>query len=575
MKSSDAALKERGDALACESALRFFALVATASLLSVAADQCRAQVQQPVPAEPPLELPSFEPEEPTPSLRLPTPAPVPEERFPTLRVFVRNFVISGNTVFTTAELDVITAPYENREITNEELQEVQHRLTLHYVNAGYINSGAVIPDQQVADGIVRIDIVEGRLTDISVEGTQTLKPEFVADRLELGAGPPLNVNELGERVQILTQSPFIRRINADLKPGAKPGEARLDARIEEPTPYQLTLGVDNQVVPSLGDVRGFAQGTAYNLTGRGDVLRAEVDFAQGMQDLFGSYSLPLTARDLRLTLLGETETTEVVNDFQFLDITSEFWSLGFRLSQPIYQTPQDTLTLGVGFDRRHSQTFLLGRGFPFSPGVEPNGDSDVSVIRFSQEFIRRSRNQVLAARSTFSFGIDAFGATVNDSGPSAEYFAWLGQFQWARRLDDRGSQLLLRIDTQLTPDELLPMEQFAVGGALSVRGYQENALVRDYGFSGSLEYRYPVVHKNGRSILQLAAFVDGGGAWYNGVSTPDPTTIWSPGVGILYDPHPRVHAELYYGIAMEDIPFAEDSLSNDGIHFQVVVSLFD
>ena len=534
-----------------------------------------AQIQRPRQPEPPPELPSLEPERPSPPIQLPPLRPVPEERLPTFRVFVREIELSGNTVFSDAELGEITAPYENREITNEELQEIQHRLTLHYVERGYINSGAVIPDQRVTDGVVRIDIVEGRLTEITVEGTKTLLPVFVSERLELGAGPPLNVNELGERIQILTQSQFIERINADLKPGARPGEARLEAKIEEPRPYQLSFIVDNQLVPTLGDVRGVVQGTHYNLTGYGDILSAEAEFAEGLQDFFGSYSRPLNARDTRLHLLAETEDTKVVNDFEFLNIRSEFWSLGFRLTHPVYRTPQDTFTLGLGVDRRHSQTSILGTGFAFSRGVEPDGVSDVTVIRFSQEYVGRSRNQVFAARSTFSFGIDAFDATVNSTGPSAEYFAWLGQLQWARRLDDRGSQLLFRLDTQLTPDELLPMEQFSVGGARSVRGYQENQLVRDYGFSASLEYRYPVYQKNGRNVIQLAAFVDGGGAWNNDAPNPDPSTIWSPGVGILFDPSPRLHAELYWGIGIEDVPNQEDSLSNDGIHFQLVANLFD
>lgn len=544
--------------------------------VSLAAGPCLAQVPQPRPPAPPapLELPEFAPE-PAPPFRLPPVTPVPEERFPPIRVFVRDFELSGNTVFSDAELGEITAPFENREITSEELQEVQHRLTLHYVNRGYINSGAVLPDQQVTDGVVRIQIVEGRLTDIAVTGTKTLLPEFVSERLELGAGPPLNVNELGERIQILTQSPFISRISADLKPGDRPGEARLTADIEEPRPYQIQFNVDNQVVPTLGDVRGSVRGTHQNLTGWGDVLTAELEVADGLHSIFSSYSRPVNARDTRIELHGEKEDTNVVNEFEFLDIKSKFWSLGFRVTHPFYLNPQDTLTLSAGLDRRHSQTFILGSGFAFSQGVEPDGRSNVTVMRLGVEFVRRSRNQVLAARSTFSFGIDAFNATVNRTGPSAEYFAWLGQFQWARRVGEQGGQILLRLDTQLTTDQLLPMEQYSVGGTRSVRGYQENQIVRDYGFSASLEYRHPVYQKNGRNVVQLAAFVDGGGAWNNDTPNPEPRIIWGPGIGLLYDPSPRIHAELYWAIGIEDVDNQEDSLANDGIHFQLVANMFD
>ena len=514
-----------------------------------------------------------------PRLTLPPIAPTPrqpDELAPGIRVFVDEFVFSGNTVFSDAELAAVAAPYVGREITSEELEEVRYRITLAYVNEGYVNSGAIIPDQRVVGGRIRIDVVEGVLGRIDVEGTKTLDPEFIRERLELGAGPPLNVNQLGERMQIIIQEPQIARINADLQPGERAGEANLVAKVEEANPYLLSFIVDNQLVPSLGDVRGVVQGRIYNMSGWGDVLNVEIEFAEGLKDFFGIYSRPFTPQGTRFYITGETESTKVVNEFEFLDITSDFWTAGFGFSHPVYQTARDRLMLSLGLDYRQSQTFLLGRGFAFSPGVEPDGTSVTAPLRFSQEWLTRTREQIFAFRSTFSFGIDWLGATTNPSGlPSGEYVAWLGQMQWARILDSRGTQVLFRADGQYTPDQLLPMEQFAVGGAQSVRGYPENTLVRDVGFSASVEIRYPVLSEQGRPTLQLAAFFDAGGAWNNDVPTPNPEIIAAPGVGILWDPIPAVHAQLYYGYALEEVEFAEDSLQTDGVSFQFVVNLLD
>jgi hemolysin activation/secretion protein len=520
---------------------------------------------KPLPDESPLRLPPISPR-----------PRQPDRLAPGILVSVKEFVFSGNTVFTDAQLRDITAAYTGREITSEELEEVRHQLTVLYVNAGYVNSGAVVPDQDVEDGTVRIDIIEGVIGEIAVEGTKTLDPEFIRERVELGAGAPLNVKELGDRLQIIVQEPQVARINADLQPGDRPGEANLLTTVEETRPHDVSLVFDNHLVSSLGDVRGVARGRLYNLSGWGDVLNVELEFAEGLNDFYGSYSRPFTPQGTRFTVFGETERTKVVNDFEFLNIKSEFWQAGFAISHPVYQTPRDRLVLSGGIDRRHSQTFLLGRGFPFSPGVEPDGTSDTAPLRFSQEWLTRTRSQIFAFRSTFNFGLDWLGATSNPSGePSGEYFAWLGQAQWARVLDSRGTQVLFRATGQYTPDQLLPMEQFSVGGARSVRGYDENQLVRDMGFSASIEIRYPVLRSQGRSTLQLAAFFDGGGAWNNVRPTPDPEFIGSPGVGVLWDPIPGIHAELYYGYALNDIQFQEDSLQADGVHFQFVVNVFD
>jgi hemolysin activation/secretion protein len=117
------------------------------------------------------------------------------------RVFVRRFDLTGNTVFTIEELAAVTAPYENRTLTAEELQEARRQLTLYYVERGYLNSGAVIPDQRVEEGVVRIQIIEGRLSEVDVTGNTHLRADYVRDRLRPEPDAPLNVQELRERLQ--------------------------------------------------------------------------------------------------------------------------------------------------------------------------------------------------------------------------------------------------------------------------------------------------------------------------------------------------------------------------------------
>ena len=97
---------------------------------------------------------------------------------------MRRFEIRGNTAFSNAELAKITAPYENRSLSAEELQEVRQQLTLYYIQRGYLNSGAIIPEQDLRTGVVQIEIVEGRLIGIEVEGHASLRREVIEARLE-------------------------------------------------------------------------------------------------------------------------------------------------------------------------------------------------------------------------------------------------------------------------------------------------------------------------------------------------------------------------------------------------------
>jgi len=526
------------------------------------------------PAEKPLPLPEFR--KPAPELLdLPAVKPPDSGRLPfAVRVTVRKFRITGNTVVGDAELAKIAAPYENREITSGELEELRRRLTLHYVERGYINSGAVIPDQRIgADGVVEIRIVEGRLQRIEVEGTEHFRKDYFSDRLALRAGPPLNVTELERELQIRLRDPLLTSINAQLLPGERPGEAVLRTRVSEAPRYELGATVDNKLSPSLGEVGLTLHGAMRSLVGYGDVLSADFGVAEGINhDLKLRYRTPFTARDTVAGLYYERAKSEIVQSpFDLLEIESEIETLGGQISHPVVRTLNAEVTLAAALERRKSETSLLGEPFSFSPGAE-DGRSVVSVARLVQELVYRAREQVVAARSTFSFGLDAFGSTVHDDAPDSRFVAWLGQFQWVRRFGERGHQVHFRVNGQLVDDSLLPLEQYSVGGLDSVRGFRTNQLVRDYGYTASLEYRLPVfANPTGWRNLQLAAFVDTGAAKNRAGPNPEPSRLTGIGLGLVWSLSPRYFAEVYFADGRTDVPEQPGhSLQDDGVHFRFV-----
>src|SRR6185503_7445826 len=141
-----------------------------------------------------------------------------------------------------------------------------------------------------------------------------------------------------------------------------------------------------------------------------------------------------------------------------------------------------------------------------------HGRSVVAALRTAQQFVYRSQDQVIAARSRVSFGLNALGATINKNGlPDGIFTAWLGEFQWVRRLGLLDMYSIFRSSFQLSDAPLLSLEQISVGGRYSVRGYRENTLLRDQGILTSLETRLPVVRDTFfADYLELAQFFDFG-----------------------------------------------------------------
>jgi hemolysin activation/secretion protein len=264
-----------------------------------------------------------------------------------------------------------------------------------------------------------------------------------------------------------------------------------------------------------------------------------------------------------------------------LDIASKTDIYGISVRHPVYRTPNQELALVLVGEYIENRTFLLAEPFSFTPGPL-EGKSCVSALRFSQEWMNRSQTRVLAARSRFTLGLDALGATTRGSGiPDGQYLAWLGQFQWAEVLNPSGIQLIARMDVQLTSDSLLPVEQMAVGGRYTVRGYRENQLVRDQALLASLESRIPLVKSFSLAdYLDIAPFIDYGRAWNKDLPTPSTKSISSIGLGLrwgvtLAGSHVRLQPqfEIYWGYPLRAVDHPENNLQDDGIHLQLLLRI--
>lgn len=496
-----------------------------------------------------------------------------------LRVFVRRFRISGNTAFTGAELHAIVAPYENREIGNEELEDIRLGLTRQYLDAGYINSGAVIPDQAVAAGTIDVKVIEGRLSDIAIAGENRFHPDFIRARIAPRGDAPLNVNRLQERMQLLLQNPQIERINAELAPGIRPGEGTLTANVKEAARYSYGAGLANNSAPSVGGVRAELRGAARNISGWGDALSVRAGHTRGVNDFSAGYELPVSAADTLLSLRYDRNTALIVEaPFDAIDIKNKSEKVELALSHPFMRTLQREFRLGLTLSRRGSATYLLGEPYSFSPGVN-NGRSAVAALRLAAEWLERLSGRVIAARLSFSRGLDAFGSTSNDDGsPSSRFASWLGQFQWAERLSPGAGQLIFRADAQHAAGALLPMEKFAVGGAESVRGYREVRFVGDRGWTASIEYRHPLAQlsfpgpageRTEAGTLSLAAFVDAGRAWDASAAGAPEKTLYAIGPGVRWDAGGGWQAQLYKGIALTRLQNRAHDLQDSGIHFRL------
>ncbi|BCL39521.1 hypothetical protein NSMS1_59680 [Nostoc sp. MS1] len=523
--------------------------------------------------------------QPTPSPTTPTPTnpaapiltppavPAPFKTTPSNESFlVRKVEVLGATVLQNEIADLIK-PFENSQVTFADLLKLRADITQLYINSGYITSGAFLPNNQnLTTGVVKIQVVEGGLEKIEITGLRSLQPVYVRSRLAKATATPLNRQRLEAALQLLQLDPIIERVNAELTAGSTPGNNILLVQITEAPAFHGGVFIANNQTPSIGSTQigGFINHD--NLLGFGDRLTAEYAVTEGLNLYDINYTIPLNGNNDTLNFrLNNGDSRIITEDFRDLKIRSDTQTYSINYCRPLYRQPQTELAFTFGLDLRRSQTYLLDNiPFSFSPGAE-NGESKVTAIRFSQDWVQRDSTKVLAARSQFSLGIGAFDATVNDTGTDGRFFSWLGQFQWVQLISPR-TLLLTRVNAQLTGDSLLSLEKFSIGGVDTVRGYTQNKLVADNGFTASIELRTPLLTNS--NTLQIAPFFDIGTVWNSRDSNPQPQTISSFGLGLLWQPSRNLNLRLDYGIPLTNVNDKGDTLQDNGFTFSLRYQAF-
>lgn len=487
-----------------------------------------------------------------------------------LAVPISHIAIRGNSVLPAPVLREIAEDYLSRPLTLSDLYRLRDALTDAYLQAGYVSSGAMLEDPPLVDGVARLRIVEGRLDRIDVQTDGRFRADYFETRLR-ATGPVVHAGKLEARLQRFEQDPRIASVAAKLQPGETRGLADLQLSVRENPPWQAELELANNSSPSVGAENISLRASHLNPGGVGDRFSGNLRLAEGLQELSLDYARPLHHDDRSLSLYLRGSRSEVIDEvFAPLEIESRSITSGAGYRWPLRRSRGEQLDLSLAAEYRRSDAFLLGTGFSFSAGPE-EGESRITALRLTLDWSQRGAGEVISASSRFSLGLDALGATEHRGDtPDGQFFAWLGRLQWARRLGWLDSTLIARGDLQLSDSPLLGMEQFAIGGAASVRGYRENTLVRDEGALASLEWRVPLYTEPGGS-LQIAPFIDAGYARHRQRETLGPRDIAGVGLAFYWQTGEHLSARLALAHALRDIePDGEEDLQDEGIHFSLL-----
>lgn len=482
---------------------------------------------------------------------------------------IREVNFRGNTLFSDAELAEVASRYLSRHIEMADLEALRIELTRYYTDRGYVNSGAILPSQHVNNGILYFQIIEGKVGKVHISVGNVPSVELITKKLKADVESEiLNVIKLQEMVQVLIADSLVSHIDMNLVPTSNPALAHVNIAMEVAERYQFSVTSNNHSSPGIGENQLKISSLIRNATGYGDQLHFDLALNRESRAIAADYSIPINRHGTNLKLLGRSTVSGHISEaVQSLDIESKTREYGLEVFHPIKKASAYSLGVGAGFLHKTGKNSISAIPFSFSSG-EVDGLSKLSVASVWQEYRKQLTSGNLLARTSLAFGTGLLGSTRHsDSRPDGRYLLADFQLHYLHRLKKNSSSVLLKAGGQLASDSLLPLARYSLGGSSNVRGYVENAIVKDQGVFLSLEWRSPVLASPNFGNFTFIPFVDYG---IGSNRNADMERLSSVGVGLLWRKRDRYCGELFLGYPLSDLQQAESSgLQRKGIHFSI------
>jgi hemolysin activation/secretion protein len=449
---------------------------------------------------------------------------------------VTQFDVDASELLTVVEIKQTLEPYEGRNVSLNDLFEVVAELNKLYGEKNIQTARAILPAQEIKEGVVKISLIEAYLGKIRIEGQNHMRTSFVEDRIHQQAGDLLSITDLESDI-IRFNSLYEPKLRAGVVAGAEVGKTDITIDVQEPKRYAFTSFADNAGSYTVGEARIGTLFQATNIIGVNDKLQLNATGTEGSKSYGFNYSIPVSKMDAVLDLSYNKGSVEVVNgDFVPLDITGRSRNSTIGLTQPF----------AVGINRqwatygRFSSRDSISK---FGGVTQQNLNLKVIVIGLTAE--ANYDDYAWTLDNSFNFGTTAFGG-----GEKFSYYR--ANASRVDRLSDR-LQLLTRAGLQYSPDNIIPSgEQFQVGGIYSVRGFSEGLLSGRKGYFGSIELRgrlnspSSAVTTGLSPVIQALGFLEHGAAFpyrpLQGNSEDDYLT--SAGLGLMLDFGSRVSLKL-------------------------------
>ena len=495
------------------------------------------------------------------------PAADSAERFP-----IYEFRVLGNSVLPPATIEAAVYPSLGPDGSLAVVETARAALVEAYRAAGFGTAFVDIPEQSVDDGVVRLQVTEGRLDRVRVTGAEYSSIRELRALVPTATrGRTPNLRTLQSELQAAMRINPDRQVTPLLRAGRTPGTVDMELRVDDAPPVHGSLEVNDRYTADTSELRANAVLSYDYLFGRPQSLSLQYQWSPeepGETEVWALSWVRRSASSPAVWVAYAVDSSSDVAALGTLTVLGQGRIFGARYVRPA-ETPAGWLrafSLGADYKDFEEDVRLLDGDQAQTP---------ISYLLWSAGLTqgRDWSNGSFSVEHTLSLGLRTLGNT------SAEFafkrFGGRPNFVYLRGnagIEQRlpwGVTAALRSRWQYAPAPLIGNEQFGLGGVETVRGYLEAEALVDSGIAGTLELATPLLRPAGETWpgVRLLAFVDAG---VGRIEQPLPRQtaqfdLSSFGAGLAVVRSPLLDANL--GWARTFVPAERTDAHEDRFHF--------
>ncbi|MEH0196571.1 ShlB/FhaC/HecB family hemolysin secretion/activation protein [Caulobacter sp. CCNWLY153] len=484
-----------------------------------------------------------------------TPADPVEPRFDIAAIDVE-----GATLLDQQSLERAIYPHLGPERTRADVAAAQQALEAAYHAKGYQSVVVEVPRQTVADGVVRLKVIETPIGRVRVTGAKYSALDEVRKAIpSLTEGKVADFNQAQAEITEANRLPA-RQVTPLVRPGAAPGTLDVDLQVTDQSPLHGSLELNNDRSASTKPLRLNANLRYENLWQKGHTLSLTYLVAPERPDdsqvYAASYVAPIWGTPWSVLAFGFKSDSDVAT-IGGVNVLGQGATVGLRGLYQFAAFHDISQSLSVGVDYKHFYDLARLADEKVSPGrVDYWPLTATYTLRRQAKTVTTASLSVTAALRGLGDDDDGFQTKRLDA--RANFLRVNVDLEQLQPLP-LGLQLNSRFSGQIADSPLVSSEQFSAGGASSVRGFLAAEALGDNGVNLSFELRSPALLEAHPALLRdwrAYGFIDAASLWVLAPAEDQKQDllIYSAGLGTRFQLLERLNGDIVAAFPLKNGP---------------------